>query len=85
MKRSVLALAVVIFVAAIATVGSADAARAYSNCSALNRDYPHGVGKLSARDHTSGTPVTNFTRSLKLYNANSSKDRDRDGIACEKK
>lgn len=67
-------------------VGSADAAgaREFANCTALNRVYPHGVGKPGARDQTSGTPVTNFKRSLPLYNANKKSDRDKDGIACEK-
>ena len=54
----------------------------------LNKKYPHGLGKLGARDHTSGTPVTNFKRSTKLQKlAMSYKrglDRDKDGIACEK-
>ena len=60
-------------------------AKQYANCTALNRVYPHGVGKPHAHDHTSGTPVTNFYRSKPLYNANSDKDRDGDGIACEKR
>ncbi len=85
MKRSLLALAIVTPVVLAATAGSADAARSFSNCSALNRVYSHGVGKPGARDSTSGKRVTNFTRSTKLYNANRSKDRDGDGIACEKK
>ena len=59
-------------------------AKAYKNCTELNKVYKHGVGKPGARDSTSGTPVTNFKRSKSLYNANSSKDRDKDGIACEK-
>jgi hypothetical protein len=41
-----------------------------------------------ASDHTSGTPVTNFKRSTKLYKLamsyNRGLDRDKDGIACEK-
>jgi Spy/CpxP family protein refolding chaperone len=39
----------------------------YQNCTNLNKKYPHGLGKVGARDHTSGTPVTNFKRSTKLY------------------
>ncbi len=66
------------------TGGAAEAAKSYSNCTKLNRAYPHGVGKRGAHDKTSGTPVTNFKRSKKLYNANSGRDRDGDGIACEK-
>ena len=62
------------------------AARRFANCAALNRVYPHGVGRVRARDHVSGggAPVTNFKRSNALYYANSGKDRDHDGIACEK-
>jgi hypothetical protein len=68
-----------------AALGSTDAAsKTYPNCTALNKVYPHGVGRVGARDHTSGTPVTNFKRSNKLYRENRARDRDKDGIACEK-
>lgn len=68
-----------------AAVGSTVAtSKKYPNCKALNARYPHGVGRVGARDHTSGTPVTNFKRSNKLYRENISRDRDKDGIACEK-
>jgi hypothetical protein len=47
-----------------------------------------GVGKVHAHDQTSGTPVTNFFHSTRLYNLaihyNKGLDRDHDGIACEK-
>ena len=59
------------------------AARSFSSCRAMHRVYPHGVGKPYAYDFTYGTPVTNFKRSLPLYRANKSLDRDHDGIACE--
>jgi hypothetical protein len=55
----------------------------YPRCSALNRRYPHGVGRVGARDHTSGTPVTTFKRNNTLYRQNSHLDRDKDHIACE--
>jgi hypothetical protein len=49
----------------------------------------HGVGRANAHDRTSGTPVTTFTRSTPLYNTamhyNKGLDRDKDGIACEKR
>ena len=69
--------------------GSEAMPRLYKNCTNLNKKYPHGIGKLRARDHTSGTqPVTNFKRSTRLYNLamsyNRGLDRDKDGIACEK-
>ena len=60
----------------------------YRNCTNFNKRYPHGVGKLAARDRTSGTPVTNFRRSTRIYSIamshNRGLDRDKDGIACEK-
>lgn len=83
-KLVALAVALAVPTTLAVTTGSADAARSYSNCKALNRDYAHGVGRPSARDRTRGKRVTNFKRSSKLYNANRSKDRDGDGIACEK-
>ena len=61
----------------------------WKNCTSVHTKYTHGVGKLHARDKTSGTPVTTFKRSTRLYNIamsqNSDLDRDRDGIACEKR
>ena len=58
------------------------------NCTALNKKYPHGVGKSGAKDKTSSKPVTNFKKSTKIYKTAMSKnkglDRDKDGIACEK-
>lgn len=60
----------------------------FKNCTALNKVYPHGVGRTGARDHTSGTRVTNFKKSTTLYKKvigyHSGLDRDKDGIACEK-
>jgi hypothetical protein len=54
----------------------------------LNKKYRHGVGRAHAHDKTSGTPVTRFVRSNKLYRLamsyNARLDRDKDGIACEK-
>jgi hypothetical protein len=64
--------------------GTAASAREFKNCTALNRVYPHGVGRVGARDRTSGTPVRNFKRSNLLYRQNRKSDRDGDGIACEK-
>ena len=89
-------------VAATATIvlvvaGSATAAapKSYKNCTAMNKAYPHGVGKKGARDKTSSsTRVTNFKVSNRVYAYNDGKaprhrgerdlDRDNDGIACER-
>ena len=60
----------------------------WRNCTAVNQRYPHGVGKVGARDHTSGVPVTAFKHSNALYatamSHNRGLDRDHDGVACEK-
>ena len=87
----VAALVLVWVPAGVAAAGPTVTARApllYRNCTNLNKRYPHGVGKLTARDKTSGTPVTNFKRSTRIYNIamshNRGLDRDKDGIACEK-
>ena len=55
----------------------------FSNCAALNKVYPGGVAKSAKWVNKGGkikkTPVVN----AKVYNENSSKDRDKDGIACD--
>jgi Excalibur calcium-binding domain len=60
----------------------------WKNCTQVNKRYPHGVGKVGARDRTSGTPVRSFRRSNLLYRTamryNRGLDRDKDSIACEK-
>jgi hypothetical protein len=82
----VVASAVVALASAISTPAHA-AVPWWKSCSALHKRYPHGIGKLGARDHTSGKPVRTFKRSNRLYATatahNRRLDRDRDGIACE--
>jgi len=83
---AVVAAAVVLLAgqASAALGSSAATSKTFKNCTALNKVYPHGVGRVGARDKTSGEPVTNFKRSNKLYRENKKSDRDKDGIACEK-
>ncbi|MGO2658206.1 excalibur calcium-binding domain-containing protein [Mycetocola reblochoni] len=59
----------------------------YKNCTALQKKHPHGVGLTKAKDRVRGKtkPVTNFTRNDALYKANAKHDRDKDGVACEKR
>lgn len=62
----------------------------YANCTNLQKSYPHGVGKANATDKvSSGHPVTTWKRDTAEYNRamghNRGLDRDRDGIACEKR
>jgi hypothetical protein len=71
----------------VATTADAVAVKKFSNCTKLNKTYAHGVGKQGARDHVSGssTPVTTFKRNTTVYNQNTARDGDKDGIACEKR
>jgi hypothetical protein len=70
---------------ALTTVCGPTGAPVYANCAAMHRVFPHGVGRPGARDHTSGTPVTNYYTSSWVYNANPGRDADHDGIACEQR
>ena len=80
-------------VSAAALVPAASGASAtpwlWQRCSHVHTKYPHGVGRRYAHDHTSGTPVTTFKRSTRLYKIamsyNRRLDADKDGIACEKR
>jgi hypothetical protein len=84
-------IAALTLIASVAVCDSAIAAKApawVDNCTALNKRYPHGVGKVGARDKTTGDQVTTFRRSNALYATamrwNRTLDRDKDGVACEK-
>ena len=85
------AFALALPVAAVATAPAEAASSTYKNCTNLNKKDPHGVGKSGAKDKVSGSskPVTNFKRSTKIYKKamkqNKGLDRDKDGIACEKR
>ena len=63
----------------------------YKNCTALQKDFKHGVGKSGAKDKVKGKtkPVTTFKRSTTIYKAavkyRADLDRDKDGVACEKR
>jgi hypothetical protein len=70
----------------VETASAAPKAKRYANCKALNKVYPHGVGRsATARDKTSGRRVTNFKVSKAVYDLNTGRDRDKDKIACEKR
>jgi hypothetical protein len=69
--------------AMLTSPAQAKAVRHFDNCTAMHKVYPHGVGRIGAHDHTSGTPVTNFARKPAVYRANTGLDRDKDHIACE--
>jgi Excalibur calcium-binding domain len=92
MKSRLMVVALVaatgVVLAATTSASSRRIPLAYKNCTALNQRYPHGLGRATAHDKTSGTPVTTFFRSNRLYRLaisyNARLDRDKDGIACEK-
>ena len=84
MRKRALNVAAVGVAMFMTTGGVADAAKKYSNCTKLNRDYATVSASPALRQDHGGTPVTNFKRSRALYNANKGSDRDGDGIACEK-
>ena len=90
-RLAVFALAIAVVLAPSASAALAESAAMpalYKNCTNLNKRYPHGLGKNRARDRTTGTPVTTFKRSTRLYDIamsyNRGLDRDKDGVACEK-
>lgn len=92
MKKLALPLAAAVAVAGLLVQAppaaqAAPAAKSYRNCTELNKVYKHGVAKKGARDKVSGKskPVRNFTVNSAVYAKNTKLDRDRDGVACEKR
>lgn len=86
-KRIVaLALAITLGGSLVSTnSASADfATKKYSNCKALNKKYPGGVARSRSVTNSGGATRFTPTVSPKIYKENKSKDRDRDGIACER-
>ena len=60
------------------------AAKKYKNCAELNKDYKGGVAKDAKVKNKGGKTKYKPFVSAELYKANASKDRDKDGIACER-
>lgn len=80
-----LSLAVLQFGAiSTSTAKPLQSAKKYSNCKALNKVFPGGVAKSSKVKNKGGNTKYKPKVSAKLYEANKSKDRDKDGIACER-
>lgn len=76
------------------TAAEAAVPKPFKNCTELNKTYKHGVGKKSAKDriggkYVAGKSVTTFKKSDSIYakamKANKGLDRDKDGVACEKR
>jgi hypothetical protein len=86
--RGVVAVTLALSGSTFVAVSPADAATPkYKNCTAMHKKYKHGVGKKGAKDKVKGStkPVTNFKVSNTIYKKNKGLDRDKDGIACEKR
>ena len=85
------AAAVVALVAAPAAQAAPPAASAYKNCTVLNSQFPNGIGTATAVDRVAAgaKPVTTFRRDTAGYTRamqhNRGLDRDKDGVACEKR
>ncbi len=56
----------------------------FKNCSELNKTYKGGVAKSATVVNAGGKTKNSPTVNAKVYKENASKDRDGDGIACEK-
>lgn len=72
------------FTSVSTNVSEAKTIKKYSNCTALNKDYKGGVAKSSKVKNKGGKTHYKPYVSKALYDKNSSKDRDKDGIACER-
>jgi hypothetical protein len=81
MNKLVSALTVALLLGGL-TAGPAQA-QSFKNCTELNKVYPGGVAKPGAVNKGGKTKYKPKV-SAKLYEANKTKDRDKDGIACEK-
>ncbi|MBM7651289.1 excalibur calcium-binding domain-containing protein [Neobacillus cucumis] len=67
------------------SANSADAAaKKFKNCTELNNSYKGGVARSSSVKNKGGKTKYKPYVSQALYDANSSLDRDKDFIACEK-
>jgi hypothetical protein len=84
-STAALVLCVIFYSTASSTALTPGAARAkYSNCKELNKVYPGGVSKSAKNKNIGGKTTRQPTVNSKVYLENASKDRDKDGIACEK-
>ncbi|MDN7240931.1 excalibur calcium-binding domain-containing protein [Planococcus sp. N028] len=73
------------FTYSVAPVESVDAkTKVYANCKAVNKDYKGGIARTSSVKNKGGKTNYKPYVSKALYDANKSRDRDKDLIACER-
>ncbi|TCI45745.1 excalibur calcium-binding domain-containing protein [Exiguobacterium sp. SH3S2] len=74
-----------LFTLSLAPANPADAAaKKFKNCTELNKTYKGGVAKNKTIKNKGGKTKYKPYANSSLYKANESKDRDNDGIACER-
>ena len=86
MKKLISVLIAILIVLAGNTPNVAQAipSKKFANCAALNKVYPGGVAKSQGVQNKGGSTKKTPTVNSKVYKENKSKDRDGDGIACER-
>ena len=83
MKKTIASIAIVGLSIALAT--PSNASEIFADCKALNKVYKYGVGLEGAQNMVKGNPrASKHDVNKAVYDANKKKDRDKDGIACEK-
>ena len=78
MRRIVAVTLLASFVLGTPVSASGAPSKKYKNCTELRKDYPKGVAATKKSAKLSGAKLAPA-----IYKANKSKDRDKDGAACE--
>jgi hypothetical protein len=85
MKKVITILLSLGLVLGFSFVSTAEAkVKTYSNCKELNKDYTGGIARTSKVKNKGGKTKYKPFVSKALYDANDSRDRDKDFIACER-
>ena len=84
MSAIVLSASLAFGVSAVSPASTDAAAKSFKNCTELNKSYKGGVAMNSKVKNKGGKTKYKPLASADLYNANKDKDRDKDGIACER-
>ncbi|NHC14830.1 excalibur calcium-binding domain-containing protein [Motilibacter deserti] len=84
-RRCVAVLAMVVATWGLGAASTEAAPKSYRNCDAVHQDYKGGIARKGAKDKRRGGGSARYKPHVDtaLYTANSNKDRDKDGIACE--
>ena len=82
MKRMIVTSLIAVSALVVSVMPAGAAARVFKNCTAMHKVYKGGVKRPGAVQK-GGKLKYKAVVSAALYNANKSKDRDKDGLACE--